>query len=191
MVHEYKQVTVTKYMKETLQKCIKCVKKGKMSMKKASRHFGVPYGTVKNKVNGWHLKSSGGQTTLSQNLEEVILQSLDPLTDWKVPFDSISVHCLVKACLDKKGDTVSCFRQNMPGNGWLRGFIKRHNLTKRITDNVKAVRAEVNHEIKYSYFGNLEQWLRAVPPSNIYNYNETKVSDDPGVKLVITRRGRN
>ena len=34
----------------------------------------------------------------------------------------------------------------MPGNDWLRGFIKRHNLTKRITDNVKAARAEVNHE---------------------------------------------
>ena len=50
MVHEYKHVSVTKYMQETLQKCITCVKKGKTSMKKASRHFGVPYGTVRNEV---------------------------------------------------------------------------------------------------------------------------------------------
>ena len=101
--------------------------KGKISIKKASRHFAVPYGTVRNKANGWHSKSQGGQTTLSQNLEEVILQSLDQLTDWKVPFDSISVHCLVKAYLDKKGDTVPCFRQNMPGNDCLNSFIKCHN----------------------------------------------------------------
>ena len=101
MVHEYKRVTVTKYTEETLQKCITCVKKGKMFMKKASRHFGVPYGTVRNKANGWYSKSSGGQTALSQNLEEVILQSLDQLKDWKVPFDSISVCCLVKDYLDK------------------------------------------------------------------------------------------
>ena len=136
------------------------------------------------------MKSSEGQTALSQNLEEVILQSLDRLTDWKVPFDRISVHCLVKVYLDKKGDAVSYFRQNMPGNDWLRGFIKRHNLTKRITDNVKAVRDEVNHEIINSYFDNLEQCLNDVPPSNIYNYDETNISDDPGAKLVITRRGR-
>ena len=74
-----------------------------MSMKKASKHFGVHYGTVRNNVNEWHSKSSGGQTALSQNLEDVILQCLDRLTDLKVPFDSISVRCLVKAYLDKKG----------------------------------------------------------------------------------------
>ena len=48
-------------------------------------------------------------------------------------------------------------------------FFKRHNLKKRITDNVKAVRAKVNHEIISSYFDNLERWLKDVPCSNIYN----------------------
>ena len=39
------------------------------------------------------------------------------LTDWKVPFDGFSIQCLVKAYLDKKKcDTVSCFKENMPGN---------------------------------------------------------------------------
>ena len=70
MVCEYKQVMVTKYMEETLLKCITCVKNGKMSMKKPSRHFGVPYGKVRNKVNGWHSKFLGGKTALSQNLGE-------------------------------------------------------------------------------------------------------------------------
>ena len=80
MVREYTRVTVTKYTEEKLEKCT-FVKKGKMSMKKASRYFGVPYGTIRNKVNGWHSKFSGGQTALSQNLEKEILQSSDRLTD--------------------------------------------------------------------------------------------------------------
>ena len=81
MVREYTRVTVTKYTEEKLEKCTTFVKKGKMSMKKASRYFGVPYGTIRNKVNGWHSKFSGGQTALSQNLEKVTLQSSDRLTD--------------------------------------------------------------------------------------------------------------
>ena len=67
--------------------------------------------------------------------------------------------CLVlyKSLLDKKCDTVSCFKENMPGNYWLCGFVKRHNLTKRITDNVKAARAKVKHEVINNYFDNLEE----------------------------------
>ena len=30
-----------------------------------------------------------------------------------------------------------------------------------------------------------------VHPSNIYNYDETNISDDPKAKLIITKRGRN
>ena len=147
-------------------------------MKKASRH--VPYGTIRNKINNFHPKTSGGQTALH------ILNLLDLLTDWKVLFNGFSVWCLVKAYLDKKCDTVSCFKENMPGNDWLHGFVKRHNLTKRITDNVKAARAEVNHEVINNYFDNLEEWIKDVPPENIFNYVETNITDNPGAKLVIT-----
>ena len=59
-------------------------------MKKASRHFNVPYGTIRNKINSFLLKTSGGQAALQDNLEEHILNLLDLLTDWKVPFDG---HC--------------------------------------------------------------------------------------------------
>ena len=98
------------------EKCLSCVSKGKMSMKKASRHFNVPYGTIKTKINNFHPKTSGGQTALQDNLEKQIQNLLGLLTDWKVPFDGFSIQCLVKAYLDKKCDTVSCFKENMPGN---------------------------------------------------------------------------
>ena len=184
MVCNYIRKTTTKYSQKTLEKCLSCVRKGKMLMKNASRHFNVSYGTIRNKINNFHPKTSGGQTALH------ILNLLDLLTDWKVLFNGFSVWCLVKAYLDKKCDTVSCFKENMPGNDWLHGFVKRHNLTKRITDNVKAARAEVNHEVINNYFDNLEEWIKDIPPENIFNYVETNMNDDPDAKLVITQRGK-
>ena len=74
-----------------LEKCLSCVRKGKMLMKKASRHFSIPYGTIRNKINTFHLKTSGEQTALQDNLEKHILNSLDLLIDWKVLFDGFSV----------------------------------------------------------------------------------------------------
>ena len=49
------------------------------------------------------------------------------------------------------------------GIDWLNDFMKRHNLTKRITDNVKATCAEVNAEVINNYFDSLEE-----TPINIY-----------------------
>ena len=152
MVRRYIRKTTTKYTQETLEKCLSCVRKGKMLMKKASRHR-----TIRNKTNNFHPKTSSGQTALQDNLEQHILNSVDLLTDWKVLFDGFSIRCLVKAYLDTKCDITLCFKENMPGNNWLRGFVKRCNLTKRIANNVKAARAEVKHEVINNYFDNLEE----------------------------------
>ena len=79
----------------------------------------------------------------------------------------------------------------MPGVEWFCLFIKRNNLAKRIVDNVKAARAEISEEIISTYFDNLEQSLNEILPENVFNYDETNVTDDPGSKTVIVRRGQN
>ena len=79
----------------------------------------------------------------------------------------------------------------MPGVEWFCLFIKRNNLAKRIVDNVKAARAEISEEIISTYFDNLEQSLNEILPENVFNYDETNVTDNPGSKTVIVRRGQN
>ena len=73
---------------------------------------------------------------------------------------------------------------------WVQSFVKRHKLTKRITDNVKAAKAEVNREIMNMYLDRIEKWLHRLPPERIYNYDETNFSDNPGAKTVVCPRGR-
>lgn len=39
------------------------------------------------------------------------------------------------------------------------------------------------------YFANLEAEIEGVPASNMFNYDESNLSDDPGKKMCIYRRG--
>lgn len=55
--------------------------------------------------------------------------------------------------------------------------------------NIKISRAAISPEVINEYFDNLEVELKDVPAGNIVNYDETNLSDDPGRKKVITRRG--
>jgi len=68
-------------------------------------------------------------------------------------------------------------------------FIKRHGLTTWLADNVKTSHAEISQDTINRYFDNLESIIEGIPPENCFNYNETKVTNNPGSKKVIVRRG--
>ena len=63
-------------------------------------------------------------------------------------------------------------------------LLQRHNLTKRIADNVRAARAEVTPSVINDYFKNLAVSLENIRGQNIYNYDETNPIDDPEGKTV-------
>ena len=73
-------------------------------MSKAPKKCGVPYGTIHNKINNFHPKKHEGQTALSNEFEEVLVKSLDQLTDWKVPFDGYDVHASSSITLSPLGN---------------------------------------------------------------------------------------
>ena len=112
------------------------------------------------------------------------------LADWKVPFDTHDIRCLLKPYLDRTGTAHKVFKNNMPVIDWDRGLIKRSQLKQRISDNVKAAWAEVNEDIINNYFNELESSLEGIPATHIFNYDETNIADDPGAKHVAVRRGR-
>lgn len=72
----------------------------------------------------------------------------------------------------------------MPGKDFVYSFLSRHKreISLRMCQNIKRARASVTHEIVNSYFDNLYTELEGVPASNIINYDETNLSDDPGRK---------
>lgn len=69
-------------------------------------------------------------------------------------------------------------------------FIKRPpELSVRFASNIKRKQAQIVDDTITEYFTHLGPELANVPPSNIWNYDETNSTDDPGNKRIITKRG--
>ncbi|CAI6346490.1 unnamed protein product [Macrosiphum euphorbiae] len=58
-----------------------------------------------------------------------------------------------------------------------------------MSSNIKRVRAEVGFDDINSYMDNLGETIKDIPASRIWNYDETNLSDNPGNKKVISKRG--
>ncbi|KAJ8931355.1 hypothetical protein NQ314_015764 [Rhamnusium bicolor] len=69
----------------------------------------------------------------------------------------------------------------MPGRDFALGFLSRHKkqLAVRLCQNIKRSRAAVSSKTINDYFDNLTETLKDIPPSNIINYDETNLNNDP------------
>ena len=66
--------------------------------------------------------------------------------------------------------------------------MKWNNLVIRKASNIKRARASVSQQTVKDVFSRLPP-EDCFEPGNFYDYDETNLSDDPGAKKVIARRG--
>lgn len=80
----------------------------------------------------------------------------------------------------------------LPGPHWAYHFLKRHKktLAKCNSTQINRNRAAVSPNDVHEYFNNLEKTLAGIPPENIFNYDETNVSDNGGKKKLLFKRGK-
>ncbi|KAJ8949448.1 hypothetical protein NQ318_007549 [Aromia moschata] len=61
----------------------------------------------------------------------------------------------------------------MPGESWCMGLMKRHpQLTIKLAENTKRVRAALTYEIIEEYFRNVAEVIKDIPAQNIVNYDK-------------------
>ena len=70
-------------------------------------------------------------------------------------------------------------------------FLERNSgeLSERMASNIKRARAKVNHAMVRDFFEEYAKDTEGIPPQNIINYDETNLTDEPGKKKVIVKRG--
>jgi hypothetical protein len=77
----------------------------------------------------------------------------------------------------------------MPSIDFVHSFLSRHkhDLALRKCQNIKRSRASVSATEVKEYFSNLKNTLdnqgQPIPPENIFNYDETNLTDDPALNL--------
>ena len=67
--------------------------------------------------------------------------------------------------------------------------MKRHKLVLRQSSNVKPRRFEMSVTSMASFYDRLEDTLQGVEASNIFNFDETNLADDPAKRKCVVRRG--
>lgn len=179
------------YDPQVMKTAIEEVKRGEGSYRKVAKKYDIEYTVLYRHLKRGVTKKKGGQTALSERDEELLVSRLQICADWGYPIEPITLRMLIKEFVDRQGKVVPRFKNNMPGPDFVYNFMKRHSnaLSTRMCQNIKRSRAAVNEETINEYFDNLQKELKEVPPSNIINYDETNLCDDPGRKQIITRRG--
>ena len=183
-----------RYQPKFFEEAIQQVKQGKLSIRKASEKYAVPYSTLQEAlkvpvVGGKPRRKYGGQPVLSEEEEARLLHIIFTCADWKLPLTRNDICCIVQDYLNQLGK-VTPFRDNKPGKDWWKSFKGRHpELSEKLAENMKRARMSVTEDTVREYFRELEESIKDVPPANIVNYDETNFRDDPGAELVCGRRG--
>ena len=178
------------YTEESLEEARAAVGNG-MSQREAARQYGVPRSTLGDSCARRHVLSTGGQTIFTDAEETIIAQNIATVSEWGYPLTTLDVRMVVRDYLHRRGRSCPGFKDNLPGKEWVRLFLKRRRniLTNRLCQNISNRRASLSADLINQYFDNLAKEITLVPPTHIINYDETNLTDDPGQKKCIFRRG--
>ncbi|XP_072949784.1 uncharacterized protein [Epargyreus clarus] len=176
------------YSAEMLHMAADLVRNKVISSYQAQKQFGIPRRTILNKSKNIHNKPFGRPTELSTEEEAHIANAVNVSAEFGCPLTLLDLRIVVHNYLIKC-DKSNLFNGKMPGERWARDFLKRHNFSQRATQNIKKSRAAKTVEEMNEYYKNLETSLKDVPAGNILNFDETNLSDDPGSKRCVFKRG--
>ncbi|XP_028030015.1 uncharacterized protein LOC114242908 [Bombyx mandarina] len=159
-------------------------------MKEVAQKFGLSKSVLHRHISKV-MRPHGAPRALKPETEDYIIQYINICSEWGYPLDTYDFRLLIKGYLDRVGIEVKRFKDNMPGPDFVESFLRRHKevISKRISQNIKRARAAISPEVIEQYFKQLEISMTGVPLGNIVNYDETNLSDDPGKKNILTKRG--
>lgn len=178
------------FSQQQLEKAVEAVKSG-MSLRKAQDKFGVPRCSINRKIKGKHSGKVGRPYVLSDMDQKKLATCVSAAGDWGFPLTLYDIRLIVKVYLDRCGKREPRFKGNLPGREFVMSFLQRHKniLSNKMCQNIKRSRAKVDQETINQYFDELNTSMADVPPHLIINYDETNITDDPGRKKVVVRRG--
>jgi len=175
------------YSPSKLRRCLAIVRNDEVSIEGAEILFGIPKRTIFSRLKEPTKKVNrpGRPTVFSAAEEDSMVEHLLLLAEYDMPITGDDLKVVVKNYLEADGRTVERFKDNFPGKDWLSGFLRRHPvLSSRVAENVKIVKAAVSETMLRNYITHLEKTIEGIPSSNIYNCDETNLTDNPIRKRV-------
>lgn len=178
------------YTTEQLQRCLDAIRRGEISQRKAEVEYKIPRRTIINKLKSKHSKKFGHQPVFTSDEENQFTNCIILLSNYGFPIDTFELRQIIKQYLNRCGRTVKAFTNNTPGRDWVKSFMKRNPcLSERFAENIKRNRAAIDETTVRNFIANLGEELENVPPTHIWNFDETNFTDNPGQAKVLVKRG--
>ena len=180
-----------KYSRDSLNKALDEIRRGERTQLEASVAYNIPRGTLQNKLRLAHENKVGGQFVFTTVEEEAFVNHILTVAAWGFPVTAFDLCIIARDYLNKCGRKIAAFgANNCPSLDWAKSFCRRHTCVSiRTATNIKPTRAAITDVEINRYFDNLEKELDGVLASNILNYDETNLCDDPGKQRCIFKRG--
>lgn len=118
--------------------------RGGLSKKAASKKYNIPRSTLQFRLSSKFSKSSMGPSPiLTDNEEQLLVKWIIECSRKGFPQRKLDVQLSVKEFLTVD-ERENPFKDNMPGDGWFRAFLRRHpELSIRTSESVTSASAVV------------------------------------------------
>ncbi|KAF6204835.1 hypothetical protein GE061_018998 [Apolygus lucorum] len=181
------------YSADKVANAVRAVTSKKLSIRKAAERYNIPKNTLVNRLKNAHSLKPGGQSVFSEEEERCIVEHIVTVASYGFPVTTFDVRCIVASYLSRIGRKVKQFKNNFPGKTWALLFLKNSNqeISARAGRKISNKRAALTPEVISEYFEKLKYELEGVPPTHIWNYDETNLVDDPGTSKQNASKNHN
>ncbi|XP_005108581.1 uncharacterized protein LOC101858516 [Aplysia californica] len=182
------------YTEESMIAAYDSVSKG-MKLREAARTHGVPYPTLRARVNGQPSLRQIDRTVLSREKENQLTEWLTESSRRGFGRTKEQLLSTVQKCLNSKAETT-VFKDNMPGEKWYRLFRKRHEnkLSLRTPQALGSLRAAVSEYKIVAWFQKAKEDISQIDPTvlecpeRLFNCDESGFQLGGGVKKVLAAK---
>jgi len=151
------------YTDDDLALAIEAVLTGGDSYRVAAASFGIPKSTIEKKCKEVRkgiqpTVRHGRNTELSKENEKMIASHVIRMNLVGLGLDKCQLLDCVQDIANKLKLTTK-FVDNRPTDSWTTGFLKRHNLSLRVAENVERGRTLVSEEKIRNWFAEIQQLI--------------------------------
>ncbi|KAJ8971249.1 hypothetical protein NQ314_000790 [Rhamnusium bicolor] len=136
-------------------------------------------------------ENPGRPLLFTEEEQRHFVNHLNLVSSWGYPFDLLDLRLFLKAYLDKKGVQERRLKNNTPGRDWALNFLKRRkmNCPTAFPPIFRAKEHRCQQMYWTVFFANAQEMLTTTDPSLMVNFDETNLTDNPGNKKFIFKRG--
>lgn len=182
---------------EILIPIIDKVKRGILSIRKASLEYKIPFSTLQSYTSGrrkYENVTGGRRPVLALDEERRLADYLKTLEKWGFGLSRNEVMDCVQEYVTQN-NIKNSFKDNRPGEDWFLGFKRRNRLSIKKPQALEYSRKKMTDPfVIQDYFDLLYQQLTELnlfeKPSHIWNLDETSVCTDPSKTKVVGEKGK-